>query len=223
MSKLPSELALIVTRELSDKDWELDFLMKIIEREVDARERSSGGLTATTRKTNLRTLPTAMSLINNSHMQVNCVYCNQPHTSVSCRSVTTPERRKQILQKSGQCFVCLRRNHISRNCRSSVNCSTCNRRHHTSICSGSTLSDSASNDASVTSSPRNDHSSSTRGASAMPTTSMYVEAHTSVLLKTAKATVFNYDNWECHPTSELYSTWAVREPMLLLIHETYFP
>ena len=73
MSKLPSELRLIVTRELSDKDWELDSLMRIIEREVDAREESSGGLTATTRKTNPRTLPTAMSLINNSHAGKLCL------------------------------------------------------------------------------------------------------------------------------------------------------
>ena len=37
----------------------------------------------------------------------------------------------------------------------------------------------------------------------MPTISMYVQAHTSVLLQTAKATVLNCDNLECPPTSEI--------------------
>lgn len=35
---------------------------------------------------------------------------------------------------SGRCFNCLRRNHLSRDCRASGKCLQCRRRHHTSIC-----------------------------------------------------------------------------------------
>ena len=38
-----------------------------------------------------------------------------------------------MLRSSGRCFICLRQNHISRNCRSSSRCAECNGRHHTSL------------------------------------------------------------------------------------------
>ena len=42
MSKLPPELRIIISRELPEANWDLDSMMKIIEREVEAREHSVG-------------------------------------------------------------------------------------------------------------------------------------------------------------------------------------
>ena len=42
MNKLPPELHLIVSREVKDRQWELDELKRIIEGEIEARERASG-------------------------------------------------------------------------------------------------------------------------------------------------------------------------------------
>ncbi|XP_065902449.1 uncharacterized protein [Dysidea avara] len=39
-----------------------------------------------------------------------------------------------ILRRSGRCFICLRRGHLSRECKSTGRCRTCKDRHHTSIC-----------------------------------------------------------------------------------------
>ena len=36
--KLPSELQLIISREAHDDQWELDNLMRVLEREIDVRE-----------------------------------------------------------------------------------------------------------------------------------------------------------------------------------------
>ena len=41
MNKLPSEIRLIVSRETTAGKWDLDGVMKILEREVEARERAS--------------------------------------------------------------------------------------------------------------------------------------------------------------------------------------
>lgn len=76
---------------------------------------------------------TAMSLVTPSN--VNCVYCSQPHSSSSCRTVPSIEARKQTLKRTGRCYICLRQNHISRNCRAPHKCSRCRGRHHLSICS----------------------------------------------------------------------------------------
>ena len=39
MSKLPQEIKMMISREVSDKDWDLDSFMETLEREVDARKR----------------------------------------------------------------------------------------------------------------------------------------------------------------------------------------
>ena len=36
----------------------------------------------------------------------------------------------------GRCFVCLKRHHMSKDCRSPLSCTRCNTCHHTSICTG---------------------------------------------------------------------------------------
>ena len=38
MNKLPQELRLIISREIQHDEWEIEQIMEIIEREVDARE-----------------------------------------------------------------------------------------------------------------------------------------------------------------------------------------
>ena len=42
--------------------------------------------------------------------------------------------RKHMLRKSGNCFICLRRGHLSQECKSSGRCRICNCHHHKSIC-----------------------------------------------------------------------------------------
>ena len=49
MNKLPSEIRLIISRELTEEKWDVEKLMRVIDREVDARERSTtscGSVTA---------------------------------------------------------------------------------------------------------------------------------------------------------------------------------
>ena len=52
---------------MSDEEWDFESIM-IIEREVDARERSVGNLSVPTRRVSGRTPPTAVSLMANTSM-----------------------------------------------------------------------------------------------------------------------------------------------------------
>ena len=200
ISKLPPELRLIVSRELSEGEWDFESMMKIIEREVEARERSAGASITQPKKPLGRTPPTALSLMASAPAQVTCVYCDHPHSSNFCQTVTDPEERKRLLRTSGRCFVCLRRHHISRNCRSSARCSKCRGRHHTSICSnshtrpvtGTSLSNLAARSPPTVAA----------GAVQVPvTSSMCVNSPTPILLQTAKAIV--YDASQPESTSSL--------------------
>ena len=134
LNKLPRELRLVVSRQMSEEEWTLDSLMEVLEREITARERAVGTSNQVPRRHN-RELPTATALLTSSLATPKCSYCRQNHPSSSCRSVLDVAARKQILRRAGRCFVCLRKNHMSRECRSTVKCSNCGGRHHTSICS----------------------------------------------------------------------------------------
>ena len=55
LNKLPSDIHLIVSREICEEDWTLDALLNIVEREVEVRERAGGSQA----RTSERSVPTA--------------------------------------------------------------------------------------------------------------------------------------------------------------------
>ena len=156
MSKIPHDLCLIVSREVSSEEWEFETVLSVIEREVEARERA---VDSSVGKKPSRELPTTASLLANGVSgSGSCCYCSDPnHSPLQCAKVIDVEARKAILTKTGRCFVCLKRNHKARECRSSMTCSNCRKRHHASICGASskattTLSGSGTRQASPVSS-----------------------------------------------------------------------
>ena len=38
------------------------------------------------------------------------------------------------MRREGRCFICLKRNHVARNCSSNIKCHECGQRHHISVC-----------------------------------------------------------------------------------------
>ena len=137
LNKLPQELRLMISRCVGEDDWNLDALMKQVEKEVQARERAAAVTTGheNIRKSTSKDPPTAATLLTGgSSNSPTCSYCRQSHSSNSCGVVSRPEDRKRVLQRSGRCFVCLRRGHLSRACDSNKKCHKCGGRHHVSIC-----------------------------------------------------------------------------------------
>ena len=132
--KLPAELRLVISRKVDEKDWTLDNVMTALEEEVKERERANEPTRDPPRRPG-KEPPTSSSLVTGDNASSPfCYYCNQKHAPQLCRNVVEPETRKTVLRKSGRCFVCLRRGHISRECRSRSRCSSCGGRHHVSIC-----------------------------------------------------------------------------------------
>jgi len=110
MTKLPQEFRLIVSREVQDEEWNVDRLMKLIEREIDARERASAG--SQTQRRFRGELPTAAAILSSGMVKPKCSYCRQNHSSASCKVVIDISARKQMLRKAGHCFNCLHKNHM---------------------------------------------------------------------------------------------------------------
>ena len=106
MSKLPSEIRLRVARESTEELWKIEDLMDVIKKEVEAREASEGtkikSPQAGTRPGH--NLPTANALVTHGH-NIQCVYCNGQHYSASCDKVCDIKLRKDVLIKTGRCFI----------------------------------------------------------------------------------------------------------------------
>ncbi len=212
VAKIPQELQLIVSRKMGSDDWNLDALMVLLGEELQARERTAAVSVPSVKK-NSKEPATAAALLTGGSNRITCSYCQQDHTSNSCGVVTQPHARKQVLQKAGRCFVCLRRGHISRECNSHRKCAKCGGRHHISIClrgtgppptwSGFTASDqdktdnpSAASTQSRPDPPAAQRSGLNAGAPAFQaqerrSTSLWVNSGRTVLLQTAQAKAFN--------------------------------
>ena len=196
MNRLPQELRLIVGREVGEAEWRIDEIMTIVEREISARERAFVPSNGQSQGVGL---PTATALVAGDG-QPKCCYCRQGHSSTSCTTITDVVQRKTTLKKAGRCFVCLKRHHLSRDCRSPIKCARCNGRHHTSICrEGNGNSQPASNNGS---SSQNQELTSQTHTSV--TTQLYcVNTAVPVLLQTAKAYVHKPDDPSCGMTIRL--------------------
>ena len=123
MNKLPPEIRLIISRELTEERWDIERIMKIINQETDAQERSSTpySSSSSTKRPYQKGTPTAAALMTSNSSSTRCIYCDQNHPSISCSVVTDVNARKEVLQRNGRCFVCTRKYHISKQCQTTTN------------------------------------------------------------------------------------------------------
>ena len=181
MEKIPDEFRLMISRRLKSERWDIKELIAIFKEELEARENCKfvsagisnmqGSFRAQTRSS----VSTAAALQTADKIPNSCFYCDSPqHKASKCQVVTDPKTRREILKKSGRCFLCLRSKHISRHCKSNVKCYSCSGKHHTSLCEGPPQSEQ-------TEKSDNDYQPST--------STLHVDTRNSVLLQTAAAVV----------------------------------
>ena len=206
MRKLPEQIRLAVTKEIRNEEWELNKILDIIKKELEAREQcahiNSHSKSVADGRQNKNNLPTTASFLSND-TKVTCSFCKNHHLSAKCNIVTDPIRRKQMLSKQGRCFVCLRKWHRSVDCKSNIYCFICKQRHHTAICEyskpASDVRPNTANDNEFTAHTANQGSRSRanqsnftpiqkQGNLSLPesTMTMHINTKTSILLQTAK-------------------------------------
>ena len=190
MTKLPSELRLMASRKFGDSDsWNFDELLKLIEAEVQARERSSAHSSQSERRP--KDLPTGATLFTDTR-SLHCCFCQGEHPLQNCQAVTGVDSRREILRKTGRCYVCLRKGHVSRSCQSRIKCLNCKGRHHVAICSAVTRPKIEEPKAGTESDKTSELNPQAR-AYRPKTSNMWTYTGRQVLLQTAQTTAFNPD------------------------------
>ena len=137
IGKLPEGVRLQITRGKKHHEWKMEDLLKELLTELELKEEHC---TATRNpyprdKDKGRTgggLNSASALLAKTNDF--CAYCKGGHAHQDCANVKSVEERRQLLRKYGRCFVCARKGHISRDCRSKLTCNVCMGKHHVSIC-----------------------------------------------------------------------------------------
>ena len=177
MEKLPPSIRLIISRAVDQPERDLDVLLKAFDSEIEARERCEPiGTNPTDSFTPKRPIPAqtnkdkdiptgaALTSQTEKPAAVSCTYYKQGHPSTNCSTVTDINSRKNLLKQQGRCFVCLRRNHLARNCSPNKVCRICSGRHHMSICENTNRDSGASKgqpQGSSAATPDGEHRSST--------------------------------------------------------------
>ena len=130
MGKIPSEFRLIISRKFEKGTWDINGLLETFRTELEAREhcevvsttpnqRDQGHGSYTNRQ---RARPiSAAALITTNEKQLTCTFCKQGHASSICNIITDIGALKNVLCREGRCFICLKRNHVARNCSSNIN------------------------------------------------------------------------------------------------------
>ena len=118
-----------------------------------------------------------------------CSFCGNQHPSVDCPVVVDVPTRLTILRKKGKCCVCLWAHHLSRNCQSKLRCKECGGRHHVNICGRETLTAACQPGMPQTTFSDTYYSLSHDQGASHQTSTLYIDAKTSVLLPTAQADV----------------------------------
>ena len=201
MAKLPSELRLTIARRVPQAEWKMMKIFEVFQEELEARERASllkNKAKETPRRT--REQPTARTFLGSSN--IGCCYCGKDdHAPVYCKTIVSVDVRNRMLREQGRCFVCLRRGHIGRNCRSSIKFNVCKGRHNTSVCFRS-KNERSSHSNSVPD-VQDSSASQTQSRGLNPKTPSFEPTQTAatflandtsaIFLQTAQATAFNLE------------------------------
>ena len=145
MGKIPSEFRLMISRKFEKGTWDINGLLETFRTELEAREhcevvstkpnqrdQGQGHGSYTNRQ---RAGPiSAAALITTNKKQLTCTFRKQGHASSSCNIITDIGARKNVLHHEERCFICLKCNHVARNCSSNIKCHECGQRHHISVC-----------------------------------------------------------------------------------------
>jgi hypothetical protein len=212
LNKLLQELCVLVSREVQGEVWNLEQLLRLVERELEARERATANTNRDTRQPsqirNATKQPPSIAALHTGGTPPTCTYCQQSHTSNSCTVVSNVTARIDILRKTGRCFLCLRKNHLSRDCSSRSRCYKCNGNHHISICTKKNTDNKPRQSLCDPISELKSQQQSQKQEGKLPnvagnklsqqsdneTRTLFVNSKTPVLLQTAQATILPVEN-----------------------------
>ena len=201
LKKIPEDVRLQIGREMKDGHWELSRLLDLLRAEIMNRERCSGiqaslpSASSASKPPVVIQMPSTASTFLTSGGMPSCPYCKQNHASHLCKIITDKAARKEILRQQGRCFICLRKNHVARNCDSKGKCFSCAGKHNISICKGRNLAQKS-------------EANSKPNEQGTKTNAFYANCRDDILLQTAQIFIHIGDSKEKVRARLLFDSWS---------------
>ncbi len=202
ISRMPGEIALQVARKTSEDIWQINEIMDIIRKEIEAREISERIQAADRKKPEKFIKPQASSPVGTTKSFVTqdekkkgplrCYFCKKEHVANKCEEVTDIKTRIQIINAAKRCQNCLKIGHVIKDCFSKGRCRNCNGKHNTLLCLKT----------GEQSMPVNNVNQANTMDSSVTTSTL--KQKTNVLLQTAKTYAFGSDRSEKIPVNLLF-------------------
>jgi len=194
MKKLPEEFRIAITRNLTSETWVLKDISTEFGKELRVRENCQHGPGDVASKESpfpnpprhvpLHQPSTTSALFTEGGKSIHqgpwCTYCKGTHPSVNCNVVTV---RKQMLWQKGRWCLCT--GHLANRCENGKVCNICSLRHHASICENLGRESKSIPHGRWTGTKEGSALNPSVASFQAPTTSMFVNSKSSVLLQTA--------------------------------------
>ena len=130
-------------------------LMREVKLEMEARKSVGDTKTVKSQRTPRDAVEGLLSVDN-----ITCPFCQQDQFASRYNIVTNVNTRKKMLQCQSRCYICTKRGHHSRDCKSKRMRFRCKRRYHPSICERDSSRHQTSFDKSNDSKKSNDNKDS---------------------------------------------------------------
>ena len=125
--KLPNDLKLLIARQFDSDVWSLSKMLEYLKKEIEAKERAPLTCASYSRirdqiyegKYSLLTLTTHAEKEKFKKGQRPCIFCNLfDHSPRGCFKISDQKIKRNILKRSGRCFVCFETGHLTAKCSS---------------------------------------------------------------------------------------------------------
>ena len=137
LERLPATTRQQLTRDHGTTEWEIGALLAALRKEIEILELGPSLDDATPQPTmNFATMARRgqrQGSASRSSRTPRCAFCDRPHPSSQCSTVTDPQQRRDTVKSKGLCFNCLGPHRVS-TCPTKVRCRTCGQKHHTTLC-----------------------------------------------------------------------------------------
>ena len=137
LERLPATTKQQLTRDHGTTEWEIGALLAALRKEIEILELGPSLDDATPQPTmNFATMARRgqrQGSASRSSRTPRCAFCDRPHPSSQCSTVTDPQQRRDTVKSKGLCFNCLGPHRVS-TCPTKVRCRTCGQKHHTTLC-----------------------------------------------------------------------------------------
>ena len=122
--KLPNDLKLLIARHFDSDVWSLSKMLEYLKKEIEAKERATLTCASYSQirdqnyegKFSLSALRTHAEKEKFKKGQRPCIFCNLfDHSPGRCFKISDPKIKRNILKRSGRCFVCFEIGHLAQN------------------------------------------------------------------------------------------------------------